>query len=195
HAPAFEGRLGAVTSFTWSPAAGLAVAGRGDHVELIDVATGVVVGTWSHATRGVVSPDASRVVLEGPGEPVSLYFQRTWDELPPAAREHELARARAAIDALPPWAPREVAPPTLQIVDRAAGARWTITAFLGDHVAWYDATPGWISLATWGFEGKQLKRNVGLVDLSRRAPAPGEPLPPWGIEPWRAPRPPDAGAR
>jgi hypothetical protein len=160
--------LGDVTSFTYSPSQKLIVAGRGDVVELIDPASQAVVETWTRASRGVLHKDGKWLALEHEGDAVSIFYQRSWDELSPKARERELRRAQAWEERLPEWYPKEVHPPTITVVNREKGDRWMFTGFHGHAFSWYEPADFYASIILWGFEGKELNRNVMLGNLGDR---------------------------
>ncbi|MFT4979963.1 MAG: hypothetical protein ACI8S6_005875 [Myxococcota bacterium] len=136
--------------------------------------------------RAVPHPEGRYVVLEQLGEPISLFDQRTWNELSPEARERELARQQKFVESLPDWAPREYTPPELHILDLQEGTRHRISAFYGDHFEWYRSSNPmaryYISFMLWGIEGKQLNRNVALSDMSERLRMIGKGELPIGIE-------------
>ena len=142
--------------------------GRDNTVERVDLADGSVLNQWSPATRGVLHHDGRWLALEHEGEAVSIFYQRSWDELPPQARERELRRARAWEDRLPDWYPREVHPPTITVVDTTTNARWMFTGFHGHQFSWYEPADFYVSIVLWGFEGKELNRNVLLGNLGDR---------------------------
>ncbi|TNE92608.1 MAG: hypothetical protein EP330_01295 [Deltaproteobacteria bacterium] len=160
--------LGPVTSFTYTPAQGLMAVGREDKVELIKPETEEVVETYTRATRGVLHKDGKWLALEHEGDAVSIFYQRAWDELSPQARERELRRAEAWEERLPEWYPKEVHPPTITVVDREKGERWMFTGFHGHAFSWYEAADFYASVILWGFEGKELNRNVVLGNLGDR---------------------------
>jgi hypothetical protein len=191
--PAFPAAAGPATTWTWSRALRLAVIGHGETVRLVAVDTGEVLDTWPEAHAGDLDATGRWLILERVGAPISPYFQRTWDELSPAVREREEARAKAAAAKLPAWSQQELRPPSLDVVDLKEGRRWSFTGFLGEGAGWYDAAPGWLSFRLWGFEGKQVKANVALVDLSARLTGLAAGAPPFAVEAW-APSAPSAQA-
>jgi hypothetical protein len=118
--------------------------------------------------RAIPHPGGRYVALELTGAPVSPYFQRSWDELSPDRRERELARRKQWEKNLPSWAPREVFPPEIQILDLQKNKRYRVTAYWGDQFEWYTAQDYFSSNILWGIEGKQLHRNVILTDMAER---------------------------
>src|SRR5690606_31583290 len=108
-----------------------------------------------------------------------------WDELSERARAREIARAKEFESRLPSWYPREVNPPTITLVDRLNGERWMFTGFSGSHFAWYEARDYYASMVLWGFEGKEMNRNVLLGNLADRMKAmeKGEEM--LGVQRWR----------
>lgn len=186
-APAFPWSPGAFETFTYSPEQRTVVLGGGGEVRTLDAAEGNERGRWPHARRGSLDPSGAWLMLEHDGAPISLYYQRAWDEVSDQARRRELARAERFEDGLPDSFPRDVHPPTLSVVDLAQGTRWTFHAFLGDHFQWYPPVAGWGAFFLWGFEGKQFKRNVTLLDLNDRLRAVGEGRSMLGVEPFVAP--------
>lgn len=170
---------------TWSPTTGDRVVAREGRVDLIN-AQGEVRGTYAGAERGALSPDGAWLLLEHQTAPPSPFLQRTWEEQRAAGAARAEARAKQYAANAPTWADGGAPAPELSVVDLQSGQRWRITAFGGDHAAWYPAAPGWITFALWGIEGKQLRRNVALVDLLRLVRAPGaEGVLPWSPDPPR----------
>jgi hypothetical protein len=187
--PAFPGLTEPVTSFTYARSKKLSFIGTGDTVRALDRA-GTETARWDHAERGTLSPDGTWVALEFEGAPTSLYYQRAWDEVSDGKRKREMDRAKQFEDGLPEWFPKDVRPPTLSFVKLGSEDRWTVTSFLGDHFQWYDAADGWGSFFLWGFEGKQFKRNVALVNLNDRLNAMAEGRTMLGVQPFEPPPPP-----
>lgn len=132
--------------------------------------------------RAIPHPEGRYVALETLGEPISPFDQRHWNELSPEARERELARRDEWLERLPDWAPRDMQPPELQILDLQTGERFRITAFYGEHFEWYRPRPYYCSFILWGIEGKQLHRNVALVDIAERLRMAGKGELPMGLE-------------
>lgn len=171
--------LPAGAALTWSPKTGDRVVSREGRVELID-ARGAVRGTYASAERGALSPDGAWLLLEHQTAAPSPFLQRTWEERRAAGAARAEARAQDFAANAPGWADGGAPASELSVVDLNSGQRWRITAFGGDHAAWYEGAPGWITFALWGIEGKQLRRNVALVDLLRVVRAAGAE----GVEPW-----------
>jgi hypothetical protein len=163
-----------VLTLTWAPAQGAAVVGRGDGVTVHAEADGAALGAWSGATRGTLHPEGRWLVLEGLGEPVSVFEKRSWKDLPPEVAERERARAAELAARLPPGVETTVRPPELSIVDRTTGRRVRVTSFQGEDFAWYAARLPFATFALWGFEDTQVKRNVALVDLTSHLAAVAE---------------------
>jgi hypothetical protein len=183
--PAFPAVTGPASTWTWNRALRLAVLGHGEQVRLVAVDTGEVLGVWPEAHAGDIDATGRWLVLERTGAPISPYFQRTWEELSPAVRDREEARAKAAAAKLPGWSQQELRPPSLDVVDLKEGRRWSFLGVLGEGASWYDAAPGWLSFRLWGFEGKQLKANIALVDLGSRLASLADGTAPFAIEAWK----------
>jgi hypothetical protein len=185
-----------VETFSYTHAGGGVVIGSNNTVTLHDATTGKARGQWSPATRGVLHPKGRWLVLEHLGEPVSVFHPTGIEELPAAEREEALRRAEQKAAELPPEAPRTIRPPTLSFVDTHTARRWLLTAIQGNQFEWYETTDYYGSFVSWGFEQKQLRRNVllgdntawlaaaeqgrhilGLKPASSEAPAPAEPAP------------------
>lgn len=132
--------------------------------------------------RAIPHPEGRYVALETLGAPISPFDQRHWNELTPEAREREIARRDEWLQRLPDWAPRDMQPPEIQILDLETGDRFRITAFYGEHFEWYRPRPYYCSFILWGIEGKQLHRNVGLVDIAERLRMAGKGEVPMGLE-------------
>lgn len=160
---------GAVDTFTFTPAVDALVVGQGERTTLYLASTGAHRGTFRPATRGTVHADGRWLALEHLGPPVSIFRGSEVGALPEAQRQTEQAR----IDALEARAsargvPAKVRPPTLSLVDLSDGDRFVLTSIHGTQFAWYEAKPWFGSLLSWGFEGRQYRRNVLLGDLSER---------------------------
>jgi len=175
-----------VSTFTTTPAADNAVLiGADGKVTLYDGATGAERGSWAPAKRGQLHPAGRWLALEHDGEAVSIFYQRSWDELSEHARARELARAKAFEERLPDWYPKEVNPPTISLVDLQTNTRWMFTGFQGHDFEWYTARDYYASFILWGFEGKELNRNVMLGNLAdrMRSMERGEEM--LGVQRWR----------
>lgn len=168
--PAFPFVEGPVDTFTYTPQVDALAVTQGDRTTLYVGATGERRGTFAPAVRGTVHPDGRWLALEHAGDPVSIFYQRAWDELPERARERELARAKRFEEQLAMKGdfPTEVRPPTVSFVDLTEGERWQLTSIYGRGFQWYEATPMYGSLMLWGFEGKEFKRNVVLGNMNDR---------------------------
>ncbi len=160
--------LGPVETFTFTPSQNAVTVGASGKVTVHDAESGEPRGTWAPALRGSLHPDGRWVMLEHLGDPVSIFYQRAWDELSEQARERELRRAKRFEEQLPESYPTEVQPPTLSFADLASGARWTLSSVYGTDFEWYEPTDHFGSFVLWGFEGKQFKRNVLLGDFTAR---------------------------
>ena len=143
---------------------------------------GSSIGVFPEVMRAIPHPDGRYVALETLGEAISPFDQRSWNELSPEARERELARRDEWLQRLPDWAPREMKPPEIQILDLETQQRLRITAFNGEHFEWYRPRPYYCSFILWGIESKQLHRNVGLVDIAERLRMVGKGEVPMGVE-------------
>jgi len=158
-----------VHSMTFTPRQGvLAVGLPGDEVHLYDVDDGRRQATFAPAVRASLHPDGVWVMLEHLGEPVSIFYQRSWDELSEAARQRELRRLERFEETLPEQFPREVQPPTLSYANAITGDRYVLDSVYGKDFSWYEPTPHFGSFVLWGFEGKQYKRNVMLGNFTDR---------------------------
>ena len=160
---------GKLESMTFTPQQGaIAVGVGGKEVQLWSTQDGVRVGTFAPALRGSLHPDGVWMMLEHLGEPVSIFYQRSWDELSEQARERELRRLQRFEENLPEQFPREVQPPTLSYARVTDGKRFLLDSVFGKDFAWYEPTPHFGAFVLWGFEGKQYKRNVMLGNFTDR---------------------------
>lgn len=161
---------GPVDTFTYTPQVDALTVGQGDAVTVYIAATGETRGTFRPAQRGTVHPDGRWLALEHEGEPISIFYQRSWDELSPRARERELARAKKFEEQFSARSnfPTTVRPPTLGFVDLSTGKRAYLDSVYGRSFAWYEPTPFFGSAILWGFEGKEFKRNVFLANMHDR---------------------------
>lgn len=164
------------------PDAGLVGWSDGQTGQLLRLPDGELVAELPGAKRVIPHPEGRYVALEVEGEPISLFDQRTWNELSPEAREREQRRKEQWLETLPEWAPREARPPELHIIDLTTMDRFRITAFYGDHFEWWRPRNYWASFVMWGIEGKQLHRNVAITDLHERLRMAAKGELPWGIE-------------
>lgn len=155
-----------VDTFTYTWQAGLLAVGRDETVTLFD-AQGNERGAWA-GRRGVVHPKGKWLALERDGEEVSVFYQRAWEDM--SRRERELAEKKAAqlSEQFPEWYPKTVRLPTLAFVDLPSGAEGEAASFFGTRFQWYENTDYYGSFILWGYEGKQLNRNVMLGDLRMR---------------------------
>ncbi|MDP6932279.1 MAG: hypothetical protein QGG40_05150 [Myxococcota bacterium] len=152
---------------TFTPGAPIIAASSTDETWLYQT-DGTLLEHIPGAQRAIPHPGGRYVAIETPGDPISPFDQRAWDEISPEARERELARQERWLENLPEWIPRELHPPELQILDRQSDSRYRITAFYGDHFEWLPAEDHFCSFILWGVEGKQLNRNVVYTNLGGR---------------------------
>lgn len=145
--------LGEVDSFTYTPAADAIVTARNDTATLWDAASGKARGTWSPATRGVVHPRGTWMMLEHLGPKVSVFGDD------PRAAEKERAL---------PESERSVRPPMLSFVDLRTGHRYEWELVQGSQFEWYETTDYYGSFVLWGFQKQSVRRNVALVDFLER---------------------------
>lgn len=142
--------------------------GHDNRVTLYDTQTGESRGSWTPAARGIVHPSGKWLMLEHAGEEISVFGQRAWDEITENARVREQKRLKAYEATLPESYPTKVRPPTLSLVNLEDNSRWGFSAFYGDKFEWFSAADNYISFALWGFEGKQLHRNIMVGNMADR---------------------------
>ncbi len=147
------------------------------------ISTGEEVRTFPAAHRGILHPDGKVVALEITSDPISPFDQKATSQLTEEQRERERRRQQAWLEKQPDWVPRELHPPGFELVDVETGGRWRITSFYGDRFEWYPGPPYYASFVLWGIEGKELNRNIALVDLAERLRYARMGQPPEGMEP------------
>jgi hypothetical protein len=155
-------------TMTYTPTQDVLTVGQGQSVTAYKLTTKETIGTWEHATRGSMHPHGTWMALEFLGDEISIFNQRSWNELSEKARARELARVKQFEERLPDSYATSIRPPTISLVDMSNEKRTTITGVLGDQFQWYEAKPSFMGLMLWGFEGKQYKRNVVLGNLDPR---------------------------
>lgn len=173
---------GGVERLVYEPDAGLVGWSDGTDGKLLRLPDGELVADLPGAKRVIPHHEGRYVALEVEGDPISLFDQRTWNELSPEAREREQRRKEQWLETLPEWAPREARPPEIHIIDMTTMDRFRITAFYGDHFEWWRPMNYWASFVLWGIEGKQLHRNVAITDLHERLRMAAKGELPWGLE-------------
>lgn len=157
----------AVGTLVYEAAAGL-VGVAGPEGGVLYKVDGTELGRWPGVKRVVPHHEGRYVALELDGAPVSPFDMRSWDELSEQARQRELARQEEWLKRQPDWVPKEITPPEVQIVDLEKGVRLRVTSFWGDRFQWYRSRNYFASFVMFGVEGKQLNRNVALVDLREK---------------------------
>lgn len=162
-APAF-GWLERASTLSVTPAAGLVVVGEAGRVTVYDF-DGEARGSWP-GIRGAMHPDGAWLALEKEGEEVSIFYQRSWENQ--SRRERELTQQRADRMAarFPDWYPKTVKLPTLEFINLYSGHRGELYTAYGTRFQWYERTKFYGSFILWGYEGKQLNRNVQLGDIA-----------------------------
>jgi hypothetical protein len=114
-------------------------------------------------------PDGKWMALEHKGEKVSVFYQRRWEKQKGRDWEQEKKRVAELEKNLPAWYDSKVRLPTISFVQMETGKRWGIRTFFGEQFNWYPQTNArakyFGSYILWGFEGKQVNRNVMLGDL------------------------------
>lgn len=166
--PAYPWLEAGFDSFSITPAAQVATVGRAGTVRVHGLADGAVKHTFPTATRGVVHGEGRWLALEHEGEPISVFYQRAWDDMTEAQRNRERQRAEKIAENLPEGSPTEVRPPSFSIVDLQDESRFLITSFHGSNFEWYEPSPYYGSFLFWGYEGKQFRRNVMLGQMGGR---------------------------
>lgn len=167
---AFPWYEGLVDTFTYTPEADTVVVGTGGTVRAYKGATGKPLGEWSPAIRGVMHPDGTWLALEHEGEEVSVFYQRRWEKQKGRDWAQEKQRVSNLEKNLPSWYNPKVRLPTVSFVEIATDKRWAVTSFYGEKFSWYPPinkrAKYFGSYILWGFEGKQLNRNVILGDMT-----------------------------
>ena len=97
-----------------------------------------------------------------------------------------MRRVKQFESTLPESYPKTVQPPMFSFVDMMdpGEKRWEINSAYGYDFQWYEATEYYGSFMLWGFEGKQLKRNVMLGQWSDRLRAMSKRRKFTGVEPF-----------
>lgn len=162
-APAF-GWLGPVDTLSVTVAAGAVVATADGTITLYDF-DGETKGSWP-GLRGTVHPDGTWLAIEKLGEEVSIFYQRSWENQTRRERELTQQKAERMASRFPDWYPKTVQLPTLEFVHLPSGHRGELYSVYGTRFQWYERQSYWGSFILWGYEGKNLNRNVQLGNLT-----------------------------
>ena len=136
-----------VDAFTYTPAVDIACYTEmgGKDVICARGETGDEVIRVVGRTRGAISTDGRYLVTEGPGAPVKVFAD---DSIP-----------------RPDFMPETITPPALWITDVASGDELLWEGVHGTSFEWYSAASYYGSFFLWGYDGREVNRNVTLVDL------------------------------
>jgi hypothetical protein len=157
-----------IDSLTYAADRDILVIGSGNTVRVVHQDRQEIMGAFAPAKRGTLHPSGEWLALEHKGEPISVFYQQTWESLSPRELEREKRRAADYASKLPKHLPTEVEPPTLSFAHLPTGKRWRLSSVHGHNFSWYTPTPNYGSFLFWGFEGKQHKRNVLLGSFADR---------------------------
>jgi len=168
--PGFSWLTSPVETFTFSPKANRVVIGSKNTVTVYQADTGKVVSIWSPASRGIMHPDGKWLALEHEGQSISVFYQRRWEKQKGRTWDQEQRRVADLENNLPSWYDPTVKLPTFSFVQLETGKRWELRNFFGHAFQWFPQVNArakyFGSFILWGFEGKQVNRNVMLGDLS-----------------------------
>lgn len=164
--PAFPWNTHAVATFTYEPASKRVVIGDGTTVRVFEE-TGHLIAEYS-GTRGSINSSGEWLALERDGEEVSIFYQRSWENMTERERQILEKKAERMGERFPEWFPKKVTLPALEFIHVPTGNRGESRSFFGTKFQWYGKTEGWGSFLLWGYEGKQLNTNVQLGDLRMR---------------------------
>ena len=127
--------------------------------------TGTVLRSFPDKTRVSVSVDGRLWAIEGPGEAISIFNQKTEDE---RLDEEQADKERQPTESelvVPSYMPTEMQPPSLWILDTKSDTTILLPDVYGDEFQWYESTPYYSSYILWGMEDKEFNRNVVLTNL------------------------------
>ena len=128
-------------------------------------ADGTELATYAPASRGTLHPKGEWLALEHEGDEVSVFYQRAWEGMSRREREIQEKKAERMAEKFPEWYPDKVKLPTISFVHTASGRRGEIRSFFGTRFQWYENHDYYGSFILWGYEGKQLNRNVMLGEM------------------------------
>lgn len=167
---AFSWLTGPVDSFTFTSETNTVTIGSKGTVTAYQAGTGEVIGQWDNANRGVMHPDGTWMALEHDGESVSVFYQRRWEKQKGRDWAQEKQRVADLEENLPSWYDPTIRLPSFSFVQMETNKRWTVRTFFGTKFTWYPPinprAKFFGAYILWGFEGKQVNRNVMLGDLS-----------------------------
>lgn len=135
--------------------------------------TGEVVHSFPGVERASVSTDGRFIALEGPGEPIAVFHQKTQEDTTVDGEATDGEETPDTIADLPEYLAREVQPPTLWFFDTTTGERTLLADVFGYEFQWYEAKRYYASFVLWGMENKEFNRNVVLTDLTPQLRAAG----------------------
>lgn len=162
--PAFDWLSGPVETFSMTPTADSVVIGAEGRVTLYSL-DGEHRGSWG-GVRGTVHPEGNWLAIEKEGEEVSIFYQRSWENQTRRERELNAQRADRMAERFPDWYPKTVQLPTLEFVNLNSGHRGELYSVYGTRFQWYEGQKFFASFLLWGYEGKQLNRNIQLGDIA-----------------------------
>ncbi|MFT7518262.1 MAG: hypothetical protein ACI9MC_000392 [Kiritimatiellia bacterium] len=161
---AFDWLSDPVDTFAYTPANKITVVGRKNEVSVYS-ASGAKLGSYSPAIRGTMHPKGEWLALEHEGEEVSVFYQRAWEGMSRREREIQEKKAAKMAEKFPDWYPKTVKLPTISFVHTPSGRRGEVRSFFGTRFQWYESHDFYASFLLWGYEGKQLNRNVMLGEM------------------------------
>lgn len=162
--PAFSWLTTPIDTLSVSPTADAVVVGAGGTVTVYTL-EGEERGSWP-GVRGTVHPRGTWLALEKEGEEVSIFYQRSWENQTRRERELNQQRAERMASRFPDWYPKTVRLPTLEFINLQSGNRGELYQVFGTRFQWYPRQDFYGSFLLWGYEGKQLNRNVQLGDFA-----------------------------
>ncbi|TVQ91973.1 MAG: hypothetical protein EA397_08060 [Deltaproteobacteria bacterium] len=163
-APALAWLHDEVGTFSLTPSADAVVIGSGGTVTLYSM-QGEVRGSWP-GVRGTVHPGGTWMALEKEGQEVSIFYQRSWENQTRREREINQQRAERMAARYPDWFPKSVRLPTLEFINLNSGHRGELYQVFGTRFQWYPREDFYGSFLLWGYEGKQLNRNIQLGNFA-----------------------------
>ncbi len=121
-------------------------------------ATGEERRRFEGKVRASLSSDGRFWAIEGPGEPIPVFNQRTEEDLQADAPEEPLD--------IPDYMEKEVQPPTLWFLDTRTNQTAQLPDVFGSRFQWYQPALYWGSFEMWGMENKEFNRDIVLTKLT-----------------------------